>query len=268
MIFLRELQSNEALKNRMKDTVENLMNGLTEEQKQLIQSPQISQTNRNSHLNSEDTEFDGYSDSAAPIESEQMDLEGQQYVEVPATHVCESKKYEIIPSALFELTKNVKGIPNSRLHLFTSPDKTSYYQFYGSRGYFRCLRCEYQKKSTRVQLMKNDDGEEYLQMKTNYKHVCEPIMGTPKEFVEYTSSQFELANNTKGTPNTRLLLYTSPNKESYYQFHLDRGYFRCCGCRNQKKSTYVKLLKNESGEDYVRMKADAKHVCEPRMRIV
>ena len=56
------------------------MKELTEEQTQLIQSPQISQTNQNS--NSEDAEFDGYSetysndtDLVANINSEEVDAE-------------------------------------------------------------------------------------------------------------------------------------------------------------------------------------------------
>ena len=75
----------------MKDSFENFMKELTEEQKQLI-SPQISQTNQNAHLKSEDTEltadFDGYSDTSsddtgfsAHIESKEVNFD--DHLETP-----------------------------------------------------------------------------------------------------------------------------------------------------------------------------------------
>ena len=63
MNFLREVESNETLKMRIKDSVDNLMKELTEEQKQLMRSSQISQTNQNSNIDLEDTEFDDHLES-------------------------------------------------------------------------------------------------------------------------------------------------------------------------------------------------------------
>ena len=58
------------------------MEELSDEQKQLIQSSQISQTTLNSNIKSEDTEFDGYSEtfsthtrSDAHIKSEELDAD-------------------------------------------------------------------------------------------------------------------------------------------------------------------------------------------------
>ena len=47
----------------MKNSFENFMNDLSDEQKQLIQLPQISQTTQNSNINSEEVNSDDHLES-------------------------------------------------------------------------------------------------------------------------------------------------------------------------------------------------------------
>ena len=205
----------------------------------------------------------------------------QQYVEAQTSHVCEPKKYCPKPQAPkptvskttfyhpdFELRPNQNGVPNGSLIIFASEDRKTCWKFRLNRKPYMCIACSMKKHYTGAWLLTNESGEQYVEVCTT--HICKPKKyEPPKEPVGYSiipSSQFELCPNTKGIPNSRLHIFTSPEKTSCYHFFLDQGYFRCCGCRKQKKSTTVKLMKNES-EDYLQMKADAEHVCKPRIGI-
>ena len=206
---------------------------------------------------------------------------GEQYIEVQNSHICKPRKYEkklfaqksdvpqtIFNSPNFELHPNCKGVPNGSLIIYESEARKLCWKFYLKSNYYACTACNKRNQNTAARLKSTESGQQFVEVRGT--HVCEPKKFVPpKEFVGYTiipSSEFVVCKNSQGKPNSRLILYTSDDKTSHYQFYLSNGNFRCARCNAQKKGTPAKLMTNESGEEYLQMKANVKHVCKQIMK--
>ena len=202
---------------------------------------------------------------------------GQEYIKMmDREHICQPrlllqpKNYkppkkapsetEVFYSPDFELSANRNGVPNSLLTIYASEDRKTCWNFYLKEKSYRCIECSKLNTCTTAWLRKKSD-KQFIEIRTS--HVCKPMKCEPLTTIP--SSQFELTTVGRRVPDPRLNLFTSPDKTSYYQFYLSQGNFHCCGCLKQKKTTIVKLMKNENGEDYVQMKAEVNHVCKPIM---
>ena len=185
-------------------------------------------------------------------------------------HVCQPKKYkcykapsetEIINSPDFNLLPNKNGIQNGILFTFDSEDRKKYRKFYLKGGSYRCLGCNNMKKCTTAWL-RNESGQQYVEVRT--PHICEPRTygKTSLNSVVFNAPDFELHTNRNGAQNGTLIIYASEDRKTCWKFRVNQKNYRCTACSKKKHHTAAWLLANESGEQYVEVRAP--HICEPR----
>ena len=212
------------------------------------------------------------------------DANGNDYLKLKdAPHICEPQEHvteevTIIESSNFEETvcRDVRGVERKCLFIYTSDDRRICYKYHyvEDRDVYLCSSCQNKKGKTWViaRVCQTDDGSSYVKLGDN-PHLCEPQEYVRDELQRIEPSMFKVLSYTKHSlPKSRLLIFTTPNHESCYEYYWDNfsKQWHCSECRLVSKSqgfnrkTYAKIIQNKDGiEEYVKL-GPAPHICEPR----
>uniref|UniRef100_A0A914QZR7 Uncharacterized protein n=1 Tax=Panagrolaimus davidi TaxID=227884 RepID=A0A914QZR7_9BILA len=196
-------------------------------------------------------------------------------------HVCEMVKYEpqkmndIILCApniqVMEETSN--GIP--KLFIFDSADKSLCYifsKFAGAKNRYVCLGCKKRFQKTKriftIYLCKDENGEYFVQMKNNQKHVCQPKKYEPEKYAITEISKIDtyFFYRKNSLPNSiNVAIFDSNDSTFCYPFLYLKAFnnFRCSNCSKLKKNNFIPFPKiDENGKEYF-IHDSRKHICKP-----
>uniref|UniRef100_A0A914PM74 Uncharacterized protein n=1 Tax=Panagrolaimus davidi TaxID=227884 RepID=A0A914PM74_9BILA len=166
----------------------------------------------------------------------------------------------------YELQKNKAGVPNGKLIIFATNDKSQCYSYYFSNcsKYYFCSKCKNKNISVTAKLHKDDEtGEQYITLGSR-EHLCEPIKYEP-ENENIDSSNFMIVNKNDGTKLTKLLLFTSAEKTLYYEYTFQEklNLFLCMPCNSKSKRCSAKLFEDKNGKEYIKLLKN-NHICSPK----
>uniref|UniRef100_A0A914PLX1 Uncharacterized protein n=1 Tax=Panagrolaimus davidi TaxID=227884 RepID=A0A914PLX1_9BILA len=180
------------------------------------------------------------------------------------------KKNDIILRApdikVMEETSN--GIP--KVFIFDSADKSLCYifsKFTGEKNRYQCLGCKDKTKGIfAIYLCKDENGEYFVQMKSNQKHVCQPRKYEPEKYaiteISKVDTYFFYRKNSM--PNSINVAISDSNDSTLcYPFLYEKSNFRCLNCLKLKKNYSITLPKiDENGKEYF-IHDPKKHICKP-----
>uniref|UniRef100_A0A914R1I0 Uncharacterized protein n=1 Tax=Panagrolaimus davidi TaxID=227884 RepID=A0A914R1I0_9BILA len=112
-------------------------------------------------------------------------------------------------------------------------------------------------------LLIDECGINYVEF-SKQEHICIPQKYTPSKFSEckkLSQNEFELFPNTKGTPDSRIIILNSLDQNLGYEYKFTDK-FNCSQCLFvAKKRIMVKLITNENGEKCLELNKN-EHLCQ------
>uniref|UniRef100_A0A914QNR5 Uncharacterized protein n=1 Tax=Panagrolaimus davidi TaxID=227884 RepID=A0A914QNR5_9BILA len=202
----------------------------------------------------------------------------KEYVELYTTdHICElrpynpdkfSKAQKVLKKPDFEIQTVIKnGKERKRLIVFDPDDRQFCYEYVLRSSFgFNCKKCLSQSYTTSAILTTDEHGEECVRLGNN-EHICEPIQYTleeEKEEIIIDSEDFEVITD-ESSNSQKIIIYDKIDKNLTYEFlHSSGDLYYCSNCKSKKRHFGIKLIKNDEGENYIKMSADIKHVCESK----
>uniref|UniRef100_A0AC35FSQ3 Uncharacterized protein n=2 Tax=Panagrolaimus sp. PS1159 TaxID=55785 RepID=A0AC35FSQ3_9BILA len=165
------------------------------------------------------------------------------------------------------MEKTSNGIP--KLFIFDSNDKSLCYifsKFTGSSNRYQCLGCkEKTKRIFTIYLCKEANGEYFVQMKNNEKHVCQPKIYQPEKYEATKCERHFYYRNEKYPNSINVAIFDSNDSTFCYPFFYQKASnnFRCSNCLKLKKNYVIKFPKtDENGKEYF-IHDFQKHNCKP-----
>uniref|UniRef100_A0A914P2Z0 Uncharacterized protein n=1 Tax=Panagrolaimus davidi TaxID=227884 RepID=A0A914P2Z0_9BILA len=208
-----------------------------------------------------------------------QNCDGENYVILSKNeHVCEMVKYEpqkmndIILRApyIHVMEKTSNGTP--KVFVFDSADKSLchiFSKFTGEKNRYQCLGCrECLQKSKgifTIYLCKDENGEYFVQMKNNQKHVCQPRKYEPEKYEATKCEKYFYYRNEKFPNSVNVAIFDSNDSTFCYPFSYQKALnnFRCSNCRKLKKKYSITFPKiDENGKEYF-IHDPKKHICKP-----
>uniref|UniRef100_A0A914QVU6 Uncharacterized protein n=1 Tax=Panagrolaimus davidi TaxID=227884 RepID=A0A914QVU6_9BILA len=180
------------------------------------------------------------------------------------TKPIEAEKILKLPN--FEFRQSKRGIPEGKLVIFDTNDKSLCYEylFLTREKCFICGNCQRKNRRVTAKLhLNNETNEKFLELSKN-DHICEPIKDEFADKIIHASNFMVTERDDEEKPK-KVIVFTSLTKEFYYEFNYfpSRKYFKCVPCSHRNKAVSVKLYKKENGEEYL-LKLRNGHVCAPK----
>uniref|UniRef100_A0A914PRA3 Uncharacterized protein n=1 Tax=Panagrolaimus davidi TaxID=227884 RepID=A0A914PRA3_9BILA len=212
----------------------------------------------------------------------EQNSDGENYIILSnAKHVCEMVKYEPQKSSdiilrapnIHVMEKTSNGTP--KVFIFDSADNSLCYvfsKFTSEKNRYQCLECKECLQKTKgifiIYLRKDENGEYFVQMKNNQKHVCHPRKYEPEKYeTKESQNVYEYFFYRRKTlqKSINVAIIDSSNSTLCYPFLYQKASdnFRCSNCSKLKKNYVTTLLKtDENGKEYF-IHDFQKHNCKP-----
>uniref|UniRef100_A0A914QTL2 J domain-containing protein n=1 Tax=Panagrolaimus davidi TaxID=227884 RepID=A0A914QTL2_9BILA len=204
--------------------------------------------------NDEGIEYSTYEDSIDGYDSDVILPENEEFIS--DEEMDYSSNESDVDSPDYEIRPLLNG--KTKLITFYFNDRSKCYHYYlnGDNRYY-CSKCHSEKHTCCAVLLKNANGEQYIQMKND--HVCEPIDYYDDEIV--TTTNFEIYQKQTGK---ELFIFADDDRSHFYQYYhvKQKKCYVCDQCTKNGKNTQA-ILNPKTGE----LEAEAFHQCEPQSYI-
>uniref|UniRef100_A0AC35GG54 Uncharacterized protein n=2 Tax=Panagrolaimus sp. PS1159 TaxID=55785 RepID=A0AC35GG54_9BILA len=168
-------------------------------------------------------------------------LTNQNFIQIIATWVLQFDHEE--KSVLMKLMKdhNVYDIVFTEIHVYTDPEQDVQH-----------LALFHEAQTLLLGI--NEPPKRQRKSSTNSTILQKTI----------PESMFELHKNSKGENGKKLVVFTSPTKDSCYCYFWKKGkIFRCYSCKDKKKYVTARLCENKDGQRYLELNGN-EHACKQR----
>jgi hypothetical protein len=208
-----------------------------------------------------------------------FNTENEYIMLINNNHICQPREYDslklferqkIIQKPDFEIQTIMKNCSEKRTLVVFVPGNRKMCHKYLSRNFsqqhFYCSRCHNKRHSVIARLCQDSDETDEYVVLGEETHICEP-----KPYVSAKSSQ-ELIIDTndfmfipKPNGQSRIFVFNPKNRNMGYELsETKNNFYMCLGCHQKRKSVIAKLCKKDTGEFYIRMGPNQKHVCQFR----
>uniref|UniRef100_A0A914Q8H5 Uncharacterized protein n=1 Tax=Panagrolaimus davidi TaxID=227884 RepID=A0A914Q8H5_9BILA len=176
------------------------------------------------------------------------------------TKVIKVDKSKIVEETDFELRLSKAGVPNGRMIIIDSKDRTKCYEYFYRKAANRYFCCKCVTVSA-VVVKENDKTFIRLGQKD---HTCQPVKYEPKKPI-IRKPDFKIFNLTDTRRVQRLVIFTIKAQSHCYKYIYDshNSKYFCSECYSKEsKRVTAKLLKDSEGIEYV-LQSKMDHICEP-----
>uniref|UniRef100_A0A914QY86 Uncharacterized protein n=1 Tax=Panagrolaimus davidi TaxID=227884 RepID=A0A914QY86_9BILA len=210
----------------------------------------------------------------------QQNCDGENYFILSKNeHVCEMVKYEpqkmndIILRApnIKVMEKTSNGIP--KVFVFDSADKSLchiFSKFTYEKNRYECLGCKEKTKGLfTIYLCNDENGEYFVRMKNNQKHICQLRKYEPEKYAITEISRIDtyFFYRKNSMPNSiNVAIFDSNDSTFCYPFFYQKSTnnFHCSNCLKLKKSYVIAFPKiDENNKEYF-IHHPKKHICKPK----
>uniref|UniRef100_A0A914Q6K1 Uncharacterized protein n=1 Tax=Panagrolaimus davidi TaxID=227884 RepID=A0A914Q6K1_9BILA len=192
----------------------------------------------------------------------EQNSDGENYVILSnAKHVCEMVKYEPQNDIILRA-------PNK----YSSYGKSFKWNSKSGTQRYTCLGCRERFQKTKriftIYLCNDENGDYFVQMKNNQKHICEARKYEPKKYAITEISKIDtyFFYRENSMPNSiNVAIFDSNDSTFCYPFFYQKSSnnFRCSNCSKLKKMCTIQLPKiDENGKEYF-IHGPKKHICKP-----
>uniref|UniRef100_A0A914P0D1 Uncharacterized protein n=1 Tax=Panagrolaimus davidi TaxID=227884 RepID=A0A914P0D1_9BILA len=216
----------------------------------------------------------------------QQNSDGENYIVLSnKKHVCEPEKYQMNDDIILRhpnfkiMEETSNGIP--KLFIFDSRDKNLCFVFSQVNANKHCNRyeccrcnnilnnkCEKNAGSNEVffiYLCKNKNGEYFIQMKNNQKHLCKPRKYEPEKYEPKIADNYFYYRKIAYPGLIFVAIIHSTDSSLCYPFsylkHLNN--LHCLNCEKLRKFFIIPIPKiDENGKEYF-VHDSEKHICKP-----
>uniref|UniRef100_A0A914QB24 Uncharacterized protein n=1 Tax=Panagrolaimus davidi TaxID=227884 RepID=A0A914QB24_9BILA len=193
-------------------------------------------------------------------------LERKDIVFKEKENAKQTEEEKILKLPNFEFRQSKNKIPEGKLVIFDTNDKSMCYEYFFETGNkcFVCRNCQRKKHRVTAKVhWNNETNEKYLELSKN-EHICEPIKDEFADKIIHTSDFIVTERDDEKKPK-KIIVFTSSTKEFYYELNYNpsKNLFRCILCSRRNKVVSAKLYKKENGEEYL-LKLQNEHVCAPK----
>uniref|UniRef100_A0AC34G539 Uncharacterized protein n=1 Tax=Panagrolaimus sp. ES5 TaxID=591445 RepID=A0AC34G539_9BILA len=202
----------------------------------------------------------------------QDDDKSEEYIVLgEETHICDPKPYVsansaqdmILDSNDFIYISKTNG--QSRIFVFNQKNRNIGYEFSETKNnFFMCLGCHVKRKSVIAKLcQKEDNGEFYIRMGPNQKHVCQFRKYQIEKLEENLIYPPNFMFYSKKTKRPHLILYCPENQKLCYDYRCcANNFFYCKACLKFKHNVSVKVCQASDGTEFLR-NGSFEHKCTP-----
>uniref|UniRef100_A0AC35F1R6 Uncharacterized protein n=1 Tax=Panagrolaimus sp. PS1159 TaxID=55785 RepID=A0AC35F1R6_9BILA len=149
----------------------------------------------------------------------------------------------------FEFQRNLQGILNGYLIVFTSTDKNMCYKYtMKSSQHYLCQRC-----SIFAKVIQEENGKHFVIFSSS-NHRCNPVIYQPERKI-IRKPNFIHLNDRKPIV---FIVFTSEAHDKCYVYSSKK--LKCCKCL---RNVYASILEDEKGEECVYLSRE-EHECQPQ----
>uniref|UniRef100_A0A914R1N0 Uncharacterized protein n=1 Tax=Panagrolaimus davidi TaxID=227884 RepID=A0A914R1N0_9BILA len=166
------------------------------------------------------------------------------------------------------LNESYNGKKEKYLYIFDDENRKYCYKFRKQGNNFVCSKCAYRKRYIKATIEKDNNDKEMVLLKTNKKHICEPIEYDPQEGngeikIIYPPNFQLVKRRFKGKILQKLVIFDTNDKSLCYEYTWmeSHNFYRCNPCIELFSNVFAKLKFDKDGKEYVELGKN-EHVCK------